>query len=1390
MSQVPEFRYQILKCAIDEAGRRKIKLTTGSYDSSGKRTPGRDRSFAPQDIPNLVHPWRSCTGILCKFLAETVAAEKHVSVDQLKDGTYRIAFDYRTSRYVAVIDPSKGYTCALWESYNKQGQLTSRETATYKEMTEGIWFPISGQTQIYAPESMLRKSTFKSSQIKINDPDFDFGYYEEDPPEGTQADDRVQDSAGSQESPVEEKRFDPNSWQESFYSIYSLKDREVLKRIAPPFIPERREYFKFVQPGKYSANTPYHLVKQFVFGWDGDLNVRNVKMGYGDPRLSTILESVIGLGRDEYDVPAEILDTEIPGDWIIRKDAPKEDLLRVLERIMKLDTASEIHFIRQEMESEVIVARGKYRLMPLPNARNRDRVQVYTDKIDDFSGAGGGSGTLSKFLRWVGNRVRMNIIDRTDSGDVELSWRNHHSSDLNRLEHNEQLHNEEVDMLLNNLARQMGLTFERKTAPVEKWFIADQESSAESVASSPAIARSPISPGEDKPHIRVDCRVLEIYPPGKIDRETQIAIENLLATITTSTPKEKDGVLTRTYRISGKSTRTGEKPTVEELIREAAGTTHSVGDSSIVTENPQATQHLRTMIDLLVSRNWAKILMNPTLEVADGQTAKIKSNQDYLQITPEVLDDSSIMLRAEGTFTRLSMPKSEEQTPGMIETSISTQARIIGGRSLIIYGKNKPGKNTEIDSDADTPEEQMPDVLFILTPTVADTGKIPDKTDDLYAIYCWQIPIDDQGLRHVARLSGLKVLWLAHTPISDKGLAHLRDLKSLRSLQLTDNPQITGAGLVHIGKLSWLKSVSLREIYEVGDDDIAHLTNLTGLTSFATDSDRITDAGVAHLSNLHSLEGLALENAGLTDKALSHVARLKKLEYVHLGGSFTDAGLRHLEGLSLLKSLTLPGAGLSTEALEELERKLPLLANLKAQGASSRNASPIGRQLTGFDGIDIDYSMEQAAGAKIVLCFFDAEQRPSRNLVERLAKREKELLDDGVAVLLVHTSNVEADKLKQWLDNREIPFRCGSIKDDAEKVLYLWGVQAQPWLVLMDDQGTVSAGGFGLESLTPEGLGRLLDPAKFNAHVYIKHAEPEKVAGWLKQILEFRAENLMYPKARPVVAVGSPGTNELTIIGNEQEVQVAIELLAVIDMPTHSQGPLAVKDAVAVIYRLEHVDCEQFAKLLRSPVTDDVLVEVIRLAAAEKILVRASRADHDWIQRLIRLLDVPPGGPVAGQEFIEPSPKPEIVIPKGFDELVKGGEAATRARVRPADKEQEKLKIGGEEAQRQFRERTDTERQSRIAELMEKALPQKMSTRVYDVTDLIGDPTDHGGMSRIMQAQNLVQFIQRRVEPESWYDISDAGEGTATPFPIQHPKKLAIYQTLMNHRAIQRLLEK
>ena len=78
------------------------------------------------------------------------------------------------------------------------------------------------------------------------------------------------------------------------------------------------------------------------------------------------------------------------------------------------------------------------------------------------------------------------------------------------------------------------------------------------------------------------------------------------------------------------------------------------------------------------------------------------------------------------------------------------------------------------------------------------------------------------------------------------------------------------------------------------------------------------------------------------------------------------------------------------------------------------------------------------------------------------------------------------------------------------------------------------------------------------------------------------------------------------------------------------------------------------------------------------------------------------------------------------------------------------------------------------------SLPNNMVPGVYDIPALAYSPGS---------ASELIETIQNTIDPESWFELSDLGEATITPYPRQRPKKLAILQTHENHQKIWRFLQ-
>lgn len=66
--------------------------------------------------------------------------------------------------------------------------------------------------------------------------------------------------------------------------------------------------------------------------------------------------------------------------------------------------------------------------------------------------------------------------------------------------------------------------------------------------------------------------------------------------------------------------------------------------------------------------------------------------------------------------------------------------------------------------------------------------------DDLQYLQLSSTRVNNAGLAHLSKLTGLRVLWLYDTPVSDAGLVHLRSLTGLRILNLRST-LVTSAGV-------------------------------------------------------------------------------------------------------------------------------------------------------------------------------------------------------------------------------------------------------------------------------------------------------------------------------------------------------------------------------------------------------------------------------------------------------------------------------------------------------------------------------------------------------------------------------------------------------------------
>ncbi len=264
--------------------------------------------------------------------------------------------------------------------------------------------------------------------------------------------------------------------------------------------------------------------------------------------------------------------------------------------------------------------------------------------------------------------------------------------------------------------------------------------------------------------VKIDCLISEVYADFTFDRETTIAIENLFGESIAMKP--------------------GGLPfgaNVQELINEGGGLLPAFPGASL-RELIRARMGLNigylstasaftALVDLLESRGYLKILMNPILETVNGKTAMVKSTQhvplqtvtkfipvnvgeyapqteieyidviDSLEITPHVYADGYIGLETSILLGARNTPDGVKQVPIITKKEItSKENRIRPGESLIIGGMRKTvefGVVRGVPILKDIPligflfsgedtEQRAVETVFILTPTYS-TGGRPKK---------------------------------------------------------------------------------------------------------------------------------------------------------------------------------------------------------------------------------------------------------------------------------------------------------------------------------------------------------------------------------------------------------------------------------------------------------------------------------------------------------------------------------------------------------------------------------------------------------------------------------------------------------------------------------------
>jgi Leucine-rich repeat (LRR) protein len=269
--------------------------------------------------------------------------------------------------------------------------------------------------------------------------------------------------------PQRSRDYPMPEWRKRFEAVYRLEDGQILKRVSSPFIPERRDYYlnEHSSQAKLVPRSP----DRFTFHWPGKL--KNWGLAFARTDIKSTLRGVLRLKSYEFEGPRELLDLNLPGDWIVRDEAPVAAKLAVLQEVLANELERKIRFEKRTVEHEVIVATGRFSFHPLAEARKQDAVHLY---VDELSSSGGGTvDSVAELLQTIGNRANTYVVDRTEpsEGNNILYYLHRSSRPLRQMESSPEK-TEKLKVLLGNITKQTELQFELGSQPVEVWFVTEE----------------------------------------------------------------------------------------------------------------------------------------------------------------------------------------------------------------------------------------------------------------------------------------------------------------------------------------------------------------------------------------------------------------------------------------------------------------------------------------------------------------------------------------------------------------------------------------------------------------------------------------------------------------------------------------------------------------------------------------------------------------------------------------------------------------------------------------------------------------------------------------------------------------------------------------------------
>ncbi|MDB5392363.1 MAG: putative lipoprotein [Planctomycetaceae bacterium] len=261
-----------------------------------------------------------------------------------------------------------------------------------------------------------------------------------------------------------------------FHKLYQLDEEQLVKYIKPPFVPgrliDRKLRWKDRWGNADHGKNGMYVYRYLFYERDGKLQApHHFAAGSHHPEpkdegssLAELINMLMSQTRPEIDDPDKLLEQLNVGDYVIRENAPQDQVVAALGEILKRECGVPIKLELRAVEHAAVVVRGKLK----PTFVSKlSPIQLYAETLLPLKGEVD-SGNFQEFLNDVGrfispNRRIIHEIENPLPWETRVFW---HRNIRARFDDKTLRKDRAVRPVLDHLQEQTGLTFSMESRKI------------------------------------------------------------------------------------------------------------------------------------------------------------------------------------------------------------------------------------------------------------------------------------------------------------------------------------------------------------------------------------------------------------------------------------------------------------------------------------------------------------------------------------------------------------------------------------------------------------------------------------------------------------------------------------------------------------------------------------------------------------------------------------------------------------------------------------------------------------------------------------------------------------------------------------------------------------